>query len=291
MDIGEGLFAMSPSNGPIAFDHLNMDYQYDSTLSQLARNDDTHVQHMDTKDSMKLQQDRIPSILVDCIRNNIRQLNYNKNITNSQNFPYLPSYNNIDNENHRIHPKMYYDSERGMEYPIQSVLCYKSASRPIRRTPQEKNRLQMEDKMMIASEMEYDHATWRMYHRIMKYRQKCPLPDSYYDEVSSRKNHNNNSNNNSDGSDDMLPSDITAITSSSTASSPSSNSPKFASIRHSSTIIKNQGDDINNKLHQSKIPGLPTVVSSSTTDHHAIDDSDHDHEDEYCEMMMFDLEL
>lgn len=178
---------------------------------------------------------------------------------------------------------------------------YKSAPRPIHRTQQEKDLLRQEEKMISAVEHEYDQATWRMYNRIMKHRQKRPLPDRYFAEVNKvvsachdRMNTESNA--------DTMPSDLTATTAgtSSSSSSPSlCDSPKFAPIQHSksrSRIPKCVNyPDSSNDFHGGA--GLPQSAGSNIM----IDDAngllainlydEEESDDEYRDMMMFDLEL
>jgi hypothetical protein len=49
---------------------------------------------------------------------------------------------------------------------------------------------------IAEAESFYDSATWRMYRRIMKYRQNHPLPDSYFsnNDEASKQADNNSSN-------------------------------------------------------------------------------------------------
>jgi hypothetical protein len=292
---------MKHSTGPVVYDQLNMRSSCADYPSNAAHIDTailSTIKQMDPKDSMQLQEVRIPSILVDCIMSQSRRqkgyeyckMNQNKGRIDARNCQYRSGHSIVDG-NDGIHPNMYHDSLRisVSEYPIRYALSHKSASRPIRRSQQEQSRLQMEDKMMIATETEYDQATWRMYNRIMKYRQKRPLPDSYYDEISSKMHGNKNNNE----SVDNMASDVT-VTTSSTSSSPSSNSPKFAPIRHTSAIA-HQGDD--NNRNQFKVRGLPRMVSNEDgllfhdANNNNNNDDDELEDDEYSEMMMFDLEL
>jgi hypothetical protein len=172
---------------------------------------------------------------------------------------------------------------------------YKSASRPIHRTQQEKDLLRQEEKIISAAEHEFDLATWRMYNRIMKHRQKRPLPDRYYDEVKKvatgphdRLKKESNS--------DTIPSDSTATTTgtNSTSSSPSvCDSPKFTAIQHSKsrsripTCVKYS--DFNTFLCGSELP--QSVVSNAMSDVDYIVNDEEESDDEYADMMMFDLEL
>ena len=111
--------------------------------------------------------------------------------TDSRKLRRSPKNNSLDSDsNHRIESldmfiptinNMYYQEE--VDERTGDTGRYKSASRPIHRSQQEKDLLRQEEKMISAVEHEYDLATWRMYNRIMKHRQKRPLPDRYYDEV------------------------------------------------------------------------------------------------------------
>lgn len=54
-----------------------------------------------------------------------------------------------------------------------------SLSQPIPRSKAEDDRHQMQA-LELAAEQSYERATWRMYNRIVAYREKHPLPVSYY---------------------------------------------------------------------------------------------------------------
>jgi hypothetical protein len=182
---------------------------------------------------------------------------------------------------------------------------YQYKTRPIRRSQEEICRSRMEDRMNKAAELEYDLATWRMYNRIIKYRQKHPAPDCYYNEVS--KNEAARQNNNSDeqaGTDLMIPSDMTSATietSTSTSSSPStaSSSPQFATLRHplyhqtptASLPLEDSNNDNRNQDRQprpmSNYYDHPSVAVSGNER----DDCVESETEEYADMMMFDLDL
>ncbi len=166
---------------------------------------------------------------------------------------------------------------------------YKSASRPIRRSQEEVDLLRQEEKMISAVEHEYDMATWRMYNRIMKHRQRRPLPDRYHDEISGC---------------DVPPSDVTATTTgtNSTSSSPQLvHSPKFAAVPHSKSrrppyVNHNPDvqDDTDHSLNHGQFSGygpfgLPRTVVSQPEP--ITLDEEIESEDDYVDMMMFDLEL
>ena len=175
---------------------------------------------------------------------------------------------------------------------------FKSASRPIRRSQQEVDLLRQEEKMISAVEHEYDMATWRMYNRIMKHRQRRPLPDRYYDEIANHKV----------PPEDVPPSDVTATTTgtNSTSSSPSQSSvhsPKFAAVPHSKSRRQqppcvhypDDDDDTDRSWNKGQFcggggpSGLPRTVVSQPEP--ITLDEEIESEDEYVDMMMFDLEL
>lgn len=57
----------------------------------------------------------------------------------------------------------------------------RSASLPIQRTPEERKRVPVaNNEPSLETRREYAHATWRMYRRIVCYRESHPLPDCYY---------------------------------------------------------------------------------------------------------------
>lgn len=220
----------------------------------------------------------------------------------------LPKNSSLDSDfNHCIESSAYvYPTINNMYYQEEvddgtgDTGRYKSASRPIHRSQQEKDHIRQEEKMISAAEYEYDLATWRMYNRIMKHRQKRPLPDRYYDEVNKVAPIHHDKNN----SDSSIPSDLTAITAgtNSTSSSPSwSESPKFAALQHSksrgripTSVNYLDPENWDGEFRGSELPRI--IVSDNYADdnnkHLAIIGNDEEEfEDEYTDMMMFDLEL
>ena len=230
------------------------------------------------KDTRRVQPSRVNNKFVN-LNWTIESSNYISPRTNN-----IYYQENIDDQDDRT-----YDNTRH----------FKSASRPIHRSQQEVDLLRQEEKMISAVEHEYEMATWRMYNRIKKHRQRRPLPDRYYDEIANHK---------VPSTEDVPPSDVTATTTgtNSTSSSPSQSSvhsPKFAAVPHSKSRRQQppcvhhhpDDDDTDRTWNNGQFcggggpNGLPrTVVSQPET---ITLDEEIESEDEYVDMMMFDLEL
>lgn len=301
------------------------DHQFQTTTR--FKNSTWKQQLNKSKDSLQTNPPGIPSILTECfIRNRNSSLHHNGTMshfniqrnsnktefsdvwTDSRKLRRLPKNNSLDSDsNHRIESSGYvYPTINNMYYQEEvdegtgDTGRYKSASRPIHRSQQEKDLIRQEEKMISAAEYEYDLATWRMYNRIMKHRQKRPLPDRYYDEVNKVAPVPHDKNN----SDSSIPSDLTATTAgtNSTSSSPSwSESPKFAALQHSKSRgrIPTSVNDLDPENWDGEFRGseLPRIIVS---DDNADDKNEHlciigndeeEFDDEYTDMMMFDLEL
>lgn len=78
-------------------------------------------------------------------------------------------------------PTLYADKDKLVNLSDKVYKNPCSSSLPIRRTPEERKRLANERDERLESEKEYAHSTWRMYHRIMCYRESHPLPACYFD--------------------------------------------------------------------------------------------------------------
>ena len=303
---------------------VSADHPYEVATSNFETS--TWQQRMNSKDSSRTNPIGIPSILMERFVQNQNISLHNKrtmchcnnkrnNITEtSDDFmdtrKFQPSPKNVNIANNMswtidslnsIIPtinNMYYQEVTDDDCDVHTIR-YKSASRPILRSQQEKDLMRQEEKLVTAVEHEYDMATWRMYNRIVKHRQKRPLPDRYYDEVASKVAPYFHDSMKTESNTDVIPSDLTATTTgtNSASSSPSlCSSPKFTAIQHSKSRsrIPTCVDYHDGIIDGSGFPR--TVVSNIMTDYDnelsvIITNDEEESEDEYADMMMFDLEL
>jgi hypothetical protein len=161
------------------------------------------------------------------------------------------------------HPSLMNKIVRHPEVPTCRYLIrggnHTSSPRPIRRSKQECARIRLEGTKTVAAENEYTLATWRMYDRIMKYRQNYPLPDSYYNENNEQ---------------DTIETSLTGTTS---ASSSPSLSPNFLALPLARHEMHNESD----------LYALPFIASNIQNDI----ERDLDLDDSDAEIMIFQLEL